>query len=281
MIMMPYRSPGHRRSSQARQTFGTPQVVDPDRAPAPAGEVNCVGAGAAPKVDRPSRRCGPLAWPHGPAVSPNCSAGSRPARPTAGTRPHTPPCKNRSSSVSCGVGGDRPPVTGVSLPGCHWPAGQALPVWASRAKRSGTPQCSTIRPSTTRARSNTVMSTGLLLGGPKNGPVAVPRARTRTQMVSSCSAESSMVNDRSGTARWTSRMAALTCSQACAPVPGQAELVLYQVGGAQLVHDRGVAGGEALLEDAPHHVVRLGALPAGARLAPIGPLLAQMMHSLQ
>ncbi len=31
------------------------------------------------------------------------------------------------------------------------------------------------------ARSNTVMSMGLLLGGPKKGPVAVPRARTRTQ----------------------------------------------------------------------------------------------------
>ena len=60
------------------------------------------------------------------------------------------------------------------------------------ANRSGTPQCSTIRPSTTRARSNTVMSTGLLLGGPKNGPVAVPRARTRTQILSSCSAESSI-----------------------------------------------------------------------------------------
>ena len=28
MIMMPYRSPGHRRSSQARQTFGTPQGLD-------------------------------------------------------------------------------------------------------------------------------------------------------------------------------------------------------------------------------------------------------------
>src|SRR2546427_12580684 len=31
MIMMPYRSPGHRRSSQARQTSGTPQVVDAAR----------------------------------------------------------------------------------------------------------------------------------------------------------------------------------------------------------------------------------------------------------
>ena len=69
-----------------------------------------------------------------------------------------------------------------------------MPVWARRANRSGTPQCSTMRPSTIRAMSTTVMSTGRPLGGPKKGPVAVPRARARTQMLSPCSTESSMVN---------------------------------------------------------------------------------------
>ena len=52
----------------------------------------------------------------------------------------------------------------------------STPVWASNANRSGTPQCSTIRPSTIRATSNTVSSTLRPDGGPKNGPVAVPRA---------------------------------------------------------------------------------------------------------
>ena len=46
--------------------------------------------------------------------------------------------------------------------------------------------------------------------------------------------------------------------------PRVAELMPYQVGGAQLGHDRGAAGGKALMEDPPHHVVPLGALPAGA-----------------
>jgi hypothetical protein len=45
-------------------------------------------------------------------------------------------------------------------------------------------QCSTMRPPTTRHTSITVKSTGRPLGGPKYGPVAVPRPRTRTQIVS-------------------------------------------------------------------------------------------------
>jgi hypothetical protein len=45
----------------------------------------------------------------------------------------------------------------------------STPVWASGAKRSGTPQCSTMRLSTTRATSSTVKSTGRRLGAPKEG----------------------------------------------------------------------------------------------------------------
>ena len=67
------------------------------------------------------------------------------------------------------------------------------PVWASRANRSGQPQCSTMRPSTTRASSKMAMSIGALLGGPKNPPVAVPRARPRAQTRSPTTTESSSV----------------------------------------------------------------------------------------
>jgi hypothetical protein len=49
------------------------------------------------------------------------------------------------------------------------------------------------------------------LGGPKNGPVAVPWARIRTQIVSPLSTESSIEKRMSGTAWLTSRIASFTC----------------------------------------------------------------------
>jgi hypothetical protein len=75
----------------------------------------------------------------------------------------------------------------------------------------------------------TVMSTGRLLGGPKNGPVAVPHARTRSQMVSPFWTASSMVNETSGMAVCTPRMASL---RARSPSDGadQAELALDEIG---------------------------------------------------
>jgi len=76
-----------------------------------------------------------------------------------------------------------------------------------------------MRPPTTRHTSITVKSTGRPLGGPKYGPVAVPRPRTRTQIVSPDSAASSIVNLMSGKARCTSRMASLTWAIASAPRP--------------------------------------------------------------
>jgi len=47
-----------------------------------------------------------------------------------------------------------------SVPGFAQPTRASTPVCASNANLSGIPQCSRIRPSTTRAWSNTVMSTG-------------------------------------------------------------------------------------------------------------------------
>lgn len=66
------------------------------------------------------------------------------------------------------------------------------------------------------AMSTTVMSTGRPLGGPKNGPVAVPLTRTRAHTVSPTWAESSISKLRSGIAACTSRIAALTWAQQAA-----------------------------------------------------------------
>ncbi len=78
---------------------------------------------------------------------------------------------NRHSSLSAGS-------YSWALPWCFdqdWDVSRPrTPVWASRANRSGTPQCSTICPSMTRATSITVKSTSQPVGGPKNGPVLVP-----------------------------------------------------------------------------------------------------------
>jgi hypothetical protein len=43
---------------------------------------------------------------------------------------------------------------------------------------------------------------------------------------------------------------------------GKPELMLHQAGRAQLVHDGSISSGEPFVEDAPHHLVGLGAVVA-------------------
>ena len=140
-------------------------------------------------------------------------------------------------------------------------AGQAAsrsstPVWASTAKRSGTPQCSTMRPSRTRHTSITVKSTGPAAGrseiragrrplAPHANPDGVPGLHG--------------VLDRELNV-WEGPVhvphGVLDVGDCVRAAAGRAELVVQEVGRAELVGERAVAGGEALVEYPLHHRVR-------------------------
>jgi hypothetical protein len=114
---------------------GTALVVDADGVPAPIGEINRVGAGAAPKVDRPSRWCGPL---HGFAVqkSPellSCFPASSLPRAKPDRIRHRVKTAHRLSPVVLVVTGRPWPASRCLV--VTWPAGRAR--LSGRAVRSG------------------------------------------------------------------------------------------------------------------------------------------------
>ena len=102
----------------------------------------------------------------------------------------------------------------------------------------------------------TVMWTGRPDGGPKNGPVAVPRAWTRDPdgVAGFDRVLDGEAHVRGGGVDLADRL--LDVGDGLGAGAGHAELVLDQVGGAQLVDDVGVAGGEAFVEDPLQHVGR-------------------------
>jgi hypothetical protein len=101
------------------------------------------------------------------------------------------------------------------------------------------------------------MSTGLLLGGPKNGPLAVPRPYPHPDLV----AVLGEVLDGERDVRKRAVHVAdggLDVFAGLLAGRGKPELMLHRAGGAELVHDGCISGGEPFIEDAPHHVVGLG-----------------------
>ena len=74
---------------------------------------------------------------------------------------------------------------GLKLRTTRGDGGCSAPIWSRTASRSGTPQCSTILPSTTRSTSKTSIRIGRPVGAwPMNGPSFVPVATFRVQTVS-------------------------------------------------------------------------------------------------
>jgi hypothetical protein len=103
-----------------------------------------------------------------------------------------------------------------------------------------------------RAISITVISTARRLGGPKKGPVLVPRAVTRTQMVSPFLHRVLDGEGDVGGGGVHLPHGGFDVPDRLGSGPGQAELVLDHVRRAQLVDDVIVPGGEAF-EHSLHH----------------------------
>ncbi len=137
-------------------------------------------------------------------------------------------------------------------PGSGWTArgtgGWSAPIWSSTESRSGTPQCSTIFPSTTRSTSKTSIRIDRPVGAcPMNGPSCVPVATFRVHTVSPTTETSSIVSRKSENARCSDAMTAFTPS-APGAWSGAEVLVLDEVVGDQLVGDLEATLGEALID---------------------------------